>query len=111
MAKDSFVKDVDLDGWKKVEPTQAPTFRFVNEGDTLIGTYEQFKSNVGPNSSMLYFIREDSGKEWVVWGSEILDRRFESIKPKQVVKIVYLGKKKSEKSNREYHDYEVYSKD
>jgi hypothetical protein len=96
--------------WKLVDPNQVPAYKFESEGDSLTCIYNRMKSGVGPNNSNLYTVTEEpSGKEYVVWGSDVLDNRMSSIKQGSLIKIVYNGKKISEKSKRPYYDYAVYT--
>lgn len=77
-------------------------------GDEVIGTFEKVEENVGPNKSRLYTLKTDDGEMIKVWGSTLLDKRFDFISLGEKVKIVYQGKKKSQKGGREYHDFKLY---
>jgi hypothetical protein len=100
--------------WKKIEPNQTATWNGkedgewkLSKGDELVGTYETKQQNIGPNDSILYEIKTDDGMV-AVWGSTVLDTRLKNIEPGERVKIIYKGKEKSERTGREYHDYEIY---
>ena len=41
-----------------------------------------------------------------VWGKAMLDDFFKNMKPGTTVEITYLGKEKSKKGNRTYHNFE-----
>jgi hypothetical protein len=76
------------------------------EQAVIFGTYKAHKSNVGPNNSEVYVIKEDDKDEPTsVWGSTVLDSRFEEIPIGSRVKIEYLGKTKGKRA--EYKDYKV----
>lgn len=89
----------------------------VNEkGDSKIHNFEvnkevtgilfNIKENVGPNNSKLYEL--EIGDELVgVWGSSILDQKMAKVQVGNEVKIVYNGKKISEKTKRQYKDFSV----
>lgn len=101
--------------WIKVEPDQNPVWNFkeddgkfsLSEGDQLTGVFKGVKTNVGPNSANLYTITDEDGKDISVWGSTVLDSRLKNLKEGEEVMIMYKGSKVG-KSNRPYHDYEVY---
>jgi hypothetical protein len=57
---------------------------------------------------MLYnFESVQDGRAYAVWGSKVLDGKMLSAEIGKVYKIEYLGKKKTEKGNREYRDFKV----
>ncbi len=73
----------------------------------LVGLYAGMKSNVGPNNSNLYLIEVEGEAEATgVWGSTVLDGRFEEIPEGSLVKIECLGKKTSKRGNS-FTDYKV----
>lgn len=77
-----------------------------DEQPVIFGTYKHSKSDVGPNNSMVYVIQEDDKDEPTsVWGSTVLDTKFEEIPPRSRVKIEYLGMAKGKRA--EYKDYKV----
>ena len=67
------------------------------------GVYKRKESNVGPNNSMKYVLDVD-GNETGVWGSTVIDSKFEQIPVGSEVRIEFLGKKKGQRGN-EYKDY------
>lgn len=91
------------DGWVEIGGGEA-TDMWNREG-TITGKVKSRKSGVGPNNSMVYQIETDKG-EIGVWGSTVLDTKFEQIKDGDNVRIEYLGKAKSQRGG-EYHDYKV----
>ena len=75
---------------------------------TLIGLYVGMKTNVGPNQSNMYLIEEEGKTEPTsVWGSTVLDGRFEEIPEGSLVKITCLGKVKAKRGGAGYVDYKV----
>jgi hypothetical protein len=104
--------------WEKVEADITPAWNYKNEdgsyslkkGDNLVGIYLGKKENVGPNNSIIYEFKvgeENKG----VWGSTVLDTRLSTLQEGMEVKIVYKGKTKSEKSGREYHDFDIFKRE
>lgn len=77
---------------------------------TLIGTYKRHKTNVGPNESNVYEIEVTTDGEsqlYSVWGSTVLDTKFEQIPVGSMVKIEALGEAKSPKTGRTYNDFKI----
>jgi len=92
--------------WKKATAgLSADAWDFEKE-KTCEGLFVRVQTNVGPNSSNMYYF-ENKGKEFSVWGSTFLDRVMSGIPIGEVVQITYLGKAKSPKTGREYKNYEV----
>ncbi len=78
-----------------------------NAGDTIIGTYIGKKENVGLNNSNVYLTKEDNNEDATsVWGSSVLDNKFEEIPLNSRVKIEFLGRVKG-KSPQPYKDFKV----
>lgn len=69
----------------------------------LQGVYTAKKENVGPNESNMYTIKTTDGNV-DVWGSTVIDSKFEQIPRGSEVRIEYLGMAKG-KSGKEYADY------
>lgn len=78
-----------------------------NIGDFIVGTYKQKKENVGVNKSNVYVLQEE-GKEGTttVWGSTVLDGRFEEIPLGSLVKIEFTGREKG-KAPQPYKTFKV----
>ena len=95
--------------WQEVNPDTENMWNF-REQKTIQGVYVAKKENVGENNSNIYVLNTNDGKKIGVWGSVVLDSRFEQIQQGAEVKIEYLGKTKGEKGGREYHNYKVYQR-
>ena len=93
------------DKWKKVE--MSPTWDYEKDKE-FVGLFVSKQENVGPNASNLYDFELPDHTIMSVWGNTLLDTRFKNLKFGEEVKIVYLGKVKSEKTGREYHNFDVY---
>jgi len=106
MAKDNAKTE---DGWQEVDPRTDTVHDFMQDS-TLVGTYIARQEEVGPNSSTLYQVQKDDGEKVGVWGNSVLNDRFNMIQIGDRVKIVYTGKETSEKTGRQYHNYQVYHK-
>ena len=77
------------DAWDQKQPIQ--------------GFYQSTRSNVGPNGSNMHMLKTKDGVKGV-WGSAVLDNKFEQVPQNAEVKIEYLGKEKS-KTGVEYKNY------
>jgi hypothetical protein len=73
---------------------------------TIQGVLKKKQSEVGPNESMLYTIKTKDG-DVGVWGSTVLDTKFEEIEVGYEVMIEPLGEVVSEKTKRKYMDFKV----
>lgn len=80
------------------------------EKGPIQGKYVSKHTNVGPKQSNLYKIQED-GKPTTtgVWGSTVLDGRFEEIPVGSMVKIEFKGKERG-KGGNQYNNYAVFYK-
>lgn len=77
-----------------------------NVGDVVFGTYRAMKTNVGKHNSNVYVIQEDGKDETTsVWGSTVIDGRFEEIPVGSRVKIEYLGEVSGKSAK--YKDYKI----
>jgi hypothetical protein len=70
----------------------------------IVGKFINKQSGVGPNKSMLYTLDTDEGPQGV-WGSTVLDTKFENIPLHSLVRIEFLGMAQGKRS--EYKDYKV----
>lgn len=95
--------------WVKVGSNQNETWDYTQD-EEIEGTLVAKEENVGPNNSKMYNITKAEGKTIGVWGNTMLDDKFKGIEVGEEVKITYLGKVKSDKTGREYHNFEVYHK-
>lgn len=83
------------------------TWKPENKGDTIQGLYTAKKENVGVNNSNIYLIHVDGQDEPTsVWGSTVLDTKFQEISIGAEVKIEFLGKVRS-KAPQPYKDFKV----
>lgn len=73
----------------------------------FVGFYVSTKTNVGPHNSTLYTFKQENEELIGIWGTAVLDTRFQNLQPNDKVRIVYGGKVKNEKGNN-YHDYKVF---
>ena len=96
--------------WKRVEVSQTPAWE-PNKEKEVSGVLKQVKTKVGPNESNLYVLKREGKEDIAVWGSTVIDSRMEDIELGSEVKIVFLGEATSEKTGRNYKNFEVYTKD
>ncbi len=90
--------DVDRMWSSKDEP--------LKKGDSLEGRYVSKVENVGTRQSNVYVI--DTGEEKVgVWGTTVIDGRFENIPVGKKVAIEYLGILKTKDGKGEYKGFYI----
>jgi hypothetical protein len=76
-------------------------------GDSIEGVYIAKQENVGANSSNVYNLRTPEGEVVGVWGSTVLDAKFEGIEIGAEVAIEYVGDKVPRKGGKPYKDFFV----
>ena len=97
----------ELEGFTEAGSASNETWKPENEGDNIKGTYTALKENVGVNKSNIYMIQRAGETEALsVWGSTVLDTKFQEIPIGSIVYIEYLGKVKS-KAPQPYKDFKV----
>jgi hypothetical protein len=94
------------DDWTEIGGGDANQEMWNREG-TITGKYTNKQTNVGPNDSNVYTLETENGSVGV-WGSTVLDTKFEQITLGSLVKIESLGKVQGKKA--QYYDYKVFSK-
>ena len=92
--------------WVKIG--SKPTWKFQEEKE-VEGVYLSKEEGVGLNNTSLYNLKKTDGSIIGVWSNTLIDDKFKSIKVGQEVKIVYLGKVTSEKTGREYNNFDVFT--
>lgn len=96
-------------GWTKVESGREGEVWDFEANKEMTGTYLKRREHVGDNDSTMYFF-QNGDNVVAVWGNGVLDTRMSEIPLGSVVKIVYLGKEKSQKSKFFYKNYDVFFK-
>jgi hypothetical protein len=79
----------------------------LTEGDSIEGVYVSKKENVGANSSNVYVLKTDEGELVGVWGSTVIDAKFENIALNTEVAIEFVGMKTPKKGGKQYKDFFV----
>jgi hypothetical protein len=100
----------DEEGWEieKGGETQEdfpPAWDF-EANKVIMGVYKKRKPDTGPNKSMWYEVETNKGV-FGIWGSFMIDQLFEDVPLGYLIRLEYLGKKKAQKSGREFKDYEI----
>lgn len=75
-------------------------------GEGVEGIYIAKNEKVGVNVANVYIIQTETEKVGV-WGSTVLDARFEAIPVGSKVAIEYIGAKKPKSGGKAYHDFFV----
>lgn len=76
-------------------------------GDSIEGRYIEKKTNVGTRGSNVYVIETTGGERIGVWGSTVIDGRFEQIAVGKMVGIEYLGPQKTKDGKGSYNGFWV----
>lgn len=92
--------------WQEAAATNDSTW---DQKKPIEGKYIGNKKEVGPNLSMMYTIENEDGKTGV-WGSTVLDSKFQEVPVGSMVRVEFLGMEKG-LSGKEYKDYKVLYKD
>lgn len=74
---------------------------------SVIGVLIGRNTNVGPNNSMKYNLKQEDGTVIGVWGSTVLDTKLEQVANGTEVKITFLGKRDSKGGRGQYKDFKV----
>lgn len=82
-------------------------WKYDKEGDFIEGIFQSLEDNVGENKSKLYHL-DVNGEPKAVWGTAVLDIKMSVVKPNDKIKIVYLGKGKSQKGKNAPKLFDVY---
>ena len=101
---------MSIDNWQEAGGASDEVWKPENAGDELIGKLVRRRENVGANSSNMYYLEQEAanGEKLViaVWGSTVLDTKFDEIPLQAQVKIEYLGTVKG-KGPKPYKDFKV----
>lgn len=96
---DAFTLPEGFEGAEEAPSSLSPTAKWTQPGEGMAGTFLGMQVGVGPNESRLYSFRLDTGEIVGVWGSEVLDRQMDVLRPDpgDAVAIVYVrdGAKKA----------------
>ena len=71
--------------FEEIEPN---VWKYEKEGDSIEGVLIRKEEGVGPNKSRTYHLEKD-GKQWMVWGTTIIDNRMAYVEVGKYVKITY----------------------
>lgn len=91
--------------FKKVENGEVHDFK---EEPIFVGKYLRVETDVGDNNSNMYHFELENGKLGSVWGSSVIDIRMKNVRVGELVKIEFLGVEKSQKTKRDYKNFDVF---
>lgn len=78
-----------------------------DEKGVLVGKYIRVKTDVGVHKSNVYVLRKEDGTELGVWGSTVIDGRFEEIPQRSLVSIEYAGDKTPRNGGKPYKEFAI----
>lgn len=87
------------------QKVEVNAWKFNNTGDEIIGTLAAVRDDVGINKARVYDLQISDVLKVSVWGSTVLNEKMHEVKIGQLIKIIYLGKKKN------YHNFDVFIDD
>ena len=99
------------DEWTEIKPTTGENSVMWNyeEDKQIEGVYQGVKTNIGQNLSNIYSIKTNKGEVLSFWGTALLNDRLSGVVVGDKLKLIYLGKTKSEKTGRSYHNFQVWT--
>jgi hypothetical protein len=102
----------DKDGeWKEATNSEFEDWDWDDpKNKVLIGLYTEMKTGVGANNSNVYIIemKDESGRTVNVWGSTVLNTKFEKVQVGEEVRIEYMGEVENKKGGRTYRDFKLF---
>jgi hypothetical protein len=97
---------------EQYEEKQSEVVKFEEKGDEFIGVFRGIVEYSNANGEGKFYKFEDvddEEKEFIIFPTTVLETKFKRVPLDAMVKIVYLGKKKSEKNPKySYKDYDIY---
>jgi hypothetical protein len=93
--------------WNEEPENAAQKEKTIFVGTEIMGIYEDKRENVGENAANIYNIRTAEHGLLSVWGTTVLDDKFESIAVSSEVKIVMTGKQKPKNGGKAYFCFTV----
>lgn len=91
------------------EAKETDIIKFEKSGDYLEGEYLDFEESRQYPGSFIIKVNTDTGLKGVFVSGIVIDKiRNNMIKQGVLIKIEYLGKKKTQDNKREYNDYKLY---
>lgn len=97
----------DKEDWTEAGNAGGDAWKPENKGDRITGHYTSLKEDVGINKSNVYLIQEIEKEEPTsVWGSTVLDTKFQEIPVGSEVLIEFLGNVKGS-GPKPYKDFKV----
>jgi len=94
-----------------VDYKESESIKFEEKGQEFIGEYIgffEFEGSYGPGIGYKFLDVDDPELEYVIFGDSVLKTKMKNVELNIIVKIVYKGKVKSEKTGRMYKDYRFF---
>ena len=94
-----------------VEYEESEKVSFDEPGKEFVGKYIgffEFEGQFGPGVGYKFLDVDDDELEYVIFADSVLKTKMERVPLDAIVKIQFLGKKKSEKTGRMYKDYKFF---
>jgi hypothetical protein len=94
-----------------VEYKESEAVKFESVGQEFMGEFIgffEFEGAYGPGIGYKFVDVDDPELEYVIFGDSVMKTKMKNVPVNAIVKIVYQGKKKSEKTGRMYKDYKFF---
>ncbi len=97
------------EGWEEIPDFDNDLWCPQSVGDEFKGIYLNKKEDVGPNRATIYNLKNEEG-EFIVFGTEVLNRKFKVIPPGYEVGIIYRGEKPSKPPKKPLKMFKVFKR-
>lgn len=94
-----------------VDYKESERISFEEKGQEFLGEYIgffEFDGSYGHGIGYKFLDVDDPELEYVIFGDAVIKTKMKNVELNQIVKIVYQGKKKSDKTGRIYKDYKFF---
>lgn len=99
----------ESEGWDEIVVPDAERWCPQKEGDQLVGIYVNKKEDVGKNRATVYFIKNEEN-EWIVFGTDDLNRKFKQVPLGCEVGIVFKGEKPLRAPKKPFKMFQVFKR-
>jgi hypothetical protein len=103
------IKNKKKNDWEEVKDPEESIWRPEAAGDEILGRYIEKERDVGPYKSTKYTLETDEGEVYV-FGSTVLDRKFDDVPIGYEVKIIYQGEKPSKPPKKPFKLFQVFKR-
>ena len=106
------VNGIELKEINMKDEGESEVIRFEEKGDEFIGKYIGFVEYEREGEKNIFYKFQDingDDEEFIMFPTSVLKTKMSRVPLDAIVKIIYLGKVKSNKSRYEYKDFQVFA--